>query len=133
MARKLTAPIFLGVFTILALFILTMDSEKDTLRQTFSIEGIYQSTGNVEISYVDKSSKTESATLEILGMPESFQKTFSSSEFTEIVEWGDEPKYGWSAHPIILNIEHAELGQIQLKTEIHIPGEMVPATIYTKP
>ena len=35
---------------------------------------------------IDKSDKTNSVTLEILGMETSFQKTFSDSEFIEIVE-----------------------------------------------
>ena len=134
MARKLAAPIFLGVFTILALVLLTGDitDDKDTLRQTFKVEAVYNS-GYVEISYLDKSNKTESVVMEILGMEESFQKTFSDSEFIEVVPFLNEPKYGWPIHPIIFEVEHTELGHIQLKTEIHSLGEALPPVIYSRP
>ena len=68
MAKKLGPPIFLGVFTVLALVFLTggATDDKEPLRENFSLEAIYYDTGYVEISYFDKSKKTTSAVLEIL-------------------------------------------------------------------
>ena len=135
MAKKLGPPIFLGVFTVLAIIFLTGGGtdDKDVLRQTFQIEAIYYDSGHVEISYFDKSDQTNSVVLEILGMDDSFQKTFYDSEFIEIVSFLNEPKYGWAIHPIVMEIEHEEFGHIQLKTEIHSVDEPIPNVIYSRP
>ena len=135
MARKLGAPITLGIITILAILFLTGGGtdDKDVLRQTFQIEAVYYDSGYVEISYFDKSEKTSSVVMEILGMEETFQKTFSNSEFIEIVPFPNVPKYGWPIHPIVFEIEHEEFGHIQLKTEIHSLDEPVPPVIYSRP
>ena len=135
MARKLGAPIALGVITVLAILFLTGGGtdDKDILRQTFQVEAVYYDSGHVEISYFDKSDKTNSVIMEILGMEESFQKTFSDSEFIEIVPFPNEPKYGWPIHPVVFEIEHEELGHIQLKTEIHSLDESNPPVIYSRP
>ena len=135
MAKKLGPPIFLGVFTVLAIIFLTggASDDKDILRQTFQVEAVYYDTGHVEVSYFDNSEKTTTVVMEILGMDETFQKTFSNSEFIEIVPFPNEPKYGWAIHPIVLEIDHEELGHVQLKTEIHPLGEPVPPVIYSSP
>ncbi|HSG84565.1 MAG: hypothetical protein ACE5RS_01500 [Nitrosopumilus sp.] len=135
MAKKLGPPIFLGIFTVIAIIFLTggASDDKDILRQTFDVEAVYYDTGHVEVSYFDNSDKTTAVVLEILGMDETFQKTFSDSEFIEIVPFPNEPKYGWAIHPIVLEIDHEELGHIQLKTEIHPLGEPVPPVIYSTP
>ena len=135
MAKKLGPPIFLGIFTVIAIIFLTggASDDKDILRQTFDVEAVYYDTGHVEVSYSDNSDKTTAVVLEILGMDETFQKTFSDSEFIEIVPFPNEPKYGWAIHPIVLEIDHEELGHIQLKTEIHPLGEPVPPVIYSTP
>ena len=87
MAKKLGPPLVLGIFTILALVFLTggATDDKDPLRENFQINAIYYDAGYVEVSYIDKSDKTNSVILEILGMETSFQKTFSDSEFIEII------------------------------------------------
>ncbi len=135
MARRIRAPIFLGIITVLAIIFLVGGGtdDKDVLRQTFQIDAIYYDSGYVEISYFDKSGKTNSVVMEILGMEESFQRTFSDSEFIEIVPFSNIPKYGWPIHPIVLEIDHKEFGHIQLKTEIHPLGEPVPSVIYSRP
>ena len=135
MAKKLGPPIFLGVFTILAIIFLTggASDDKDILRQTFYVEAIFHDAGYVEVSYLDNSDKTTLVVMEILGMGETFQKTFSDSEFVEIVPFANEPKYGWAIHPVVLEIDHEELGHIQLKTEIHSSGQPVPPAIYSFP
>jgi hypothetical protein len=135
MAKKLGPPLVLGVFTILALVFLTggATDDKDPLRENFKINAIYYDTGYVEVSYLDKSDKTNSVTLEILGMETSFQKTFSDSEFIEIIQFPNTPKYGWEIHPIVMEIEHEEFGHVQLKTEIHELNTPSPNTIYSTP
>ncbi len=134
MARRFTAPIFLGLITVLALVFLTSGTaDKDVLRQTFQVEAVYHDSGNVEISYLDKSGKTDSVVLEVLGMAESYQKTFSGSEFVETVPFPTQSKFGWSVNPVVFEIEHEELGHIQLKTEIHSPDEPAPRVIYSRP
>jgi hypothetical protein len=135
MAKKLGPPIFLGVFTIIAIIFLTggASDDKDVYRQTFQVDAIYYDTGYVEVSYFDNSGKTTNVVMEILGMDESFQKTFSDSEFIEIVPFPNEPKYGWAIHPVVLEIDHEDFGQIQLKTEIHPIGEPTPPVIYATP
>ena len=135
MARKIVPTISLGIITVLTIIFLAGGGtdDKDILRQTFQIEAVYYDSGHVEISYFDKSGKTNSVVMEILGMEETFQKTFSDSEFIEIVPFPNEPKYGWPIHPVVLEIEHEEFGHIQLKTEIHPLGEPVPSVIYSRP
>ena len=135
MAKKLGPPLVLGVFTILALVFLTggATDDKNPLRENFKINAIYYDAGYVEVSYLDKSDKTNSVTLEILGMETSFQKTFSDSEFIEIVQFPNVPKYGWEIHPIVMEIEHDEFGHVQLKTEIHELNSPSPNTIYSTP
>ena len=135
MARKLGAPIALGIITILALVFITGGGtdDKDILRKTLQIDAVYYDTGHVEISYFDKSGKTDSVVMEILGMDESFQKTFSGSEFIEIVPFPNPPKYGWPIHPIVLEVVHSEFGHVQMKTEIHPLGEPAPNVIYSEP
>ena len=135
MAKKLGPPLVLGVFTILALVFLTggATDDKDPLRENFKINAIYYDAGYVEVSYVDKSDKTNSVILEILGMETSFQKTFSDSEFIEIIQFPNVPKYGWEIHPIVMEIEHEEFGHVQLKTEIHELNTPSPNTIYSNP
>ena len=135
MARKLGAPIFLGVFTVIAIIFLTGGGtdDKDILRQTFQVDAIYYDSGHIEISFIDKSEKTNSVVLEILGMDESFQKIFYDSEFIEIVPFPSPPKYGWPIHPVVFEVEHEELGHIQLKTEIHPLDAPNPPVIYSRP
>ena len=135
MAKRLGPPILLGIITVLALIFLTGGGtdDKEILRQTFQIDAVYYESGHVEVSYLDKSGKTDSVVMEILGMEKSFQKTFSGSEFIEIVSFPSTPKYGWAIHPVVLEIEHMDLGHVQLKTEIHPLGEPARPVIYSKP
>ena len=135
MARKLLSPIFLGMFTILAIVLLTGggSDDKDELRQTFQVNAVYYDTGHVEVEFLDKSEKTDSVVMEILGMEETFQKSFSDSHFIEIVPFPNKPKYGWEIHPVVLEVEHPELGHVQLKTEIRSLGEPTAPVIYSRP
>jgi hypothetical protein len=135
MAKKLGAPIALGVFTVLAILLLTGtgNDDKEILKSTFSIEAVYfdeSNDGYIQIIFKDKSEKTNAVVLEVLGMDESFQKTFVSSEFTEVISFPTPPKYGWEIHPVTLLIDHEELGKVSIKTEIRPYGEPSAPIIY---
>lgn len=131
---RLGAPILLGVVTILALVLLTGGGGQDEemLRKTLHVSATYYDSGYVEVRYVDDSGNTNSVVLEILGMPESFQKVFEGSEFVETVPFSGVPKHGWAVHPIVLEVEHGEFGHVQLKTEIRPDGDPVAPTIYSQ-
>jgi hypothetical protein len=135
MAKKILSPIFLGVFTVIAIVFLTggANDDKNELRQTFEVDAVYYDSGHVEVAFFDKSEKTTSVVMEILGMEETFQKSFSDYQFIEIVPFPNEPKYGWAIHPVVLEIEHPEFGHVQLKTEIHPLGDPLPTVIYSRP
>ena len=133
MAKKLGAPIALGVLTVMALVFLTggANDDKEILRQTLQMNAIYYESGHVEVSFFDNSEKTTGVVMEILGMEESFQKEFVGFEFIEIVPFPNAPKYGWSIHPVVLEVEHEEFGHVQIKTEIHPLDEPAPPIIYS--
>jgi hypothetical protein len=141
MARKLGAPIALGVVTVFAILLLTgsNNADEEILKSTFSVSSVYfPSTEGLDESYVkinfqDRSEKTNAVILEVLGMEESFQKTFLSSEFEEIILFPTPPKYGWEIHPVTLIIDHDDLGKVSLKTEIRLVGEPPAPVIYGEP
>ena len=135
MARKILPVISLGIITVFAIVFLSGGGtdDKDILSQTFQVDAVYYDSGNVEISFLDTSGKTDFVIMEILGMDESFQKSFGGSQFVETVSFPNPPKYGWAIHPIVLEIEHLEFGHIQLKTEIHPPDQPIPPVIYSRP
>jgi len=135
MARKIVPAISLGLITVFAIIFLSGGGtdDKDILRQTFQIDAVYYDSGYVEISFLDKSGQTDLVVMEILGMDETYQKSFPDSQFIEIVPFPNVPKYGWAIHPIVLEIDHEELGRIQLKTEIHPLGQPLPPVIYSRP
>ncbi len=134
MAKKIGPPIVLGVITILAIVFLTGGGtdDKEVYRKSFQVDAVYYESGHIEVSYVDKTQMTNSVVMEILGMDETFQKTFTESEFIEIIPFANPPKYGWAIHPIVLEIDHNEFGHIQLKTEIHEYGTPSEPIIYSK-
>jgi hypothetical protein len=138
MAKKLGAPITLGVVTVLAILFLTGtgNDNKEILQSTFSIEAVYfdeNNNGYIQITFMDKSEKTNAVVLEVLGMDQSFQKTFASSEFIEVISFPTPPKYGWEIHPVTLQIDHEELGKVSIKTEIRPHGEPSAPVIYGNP
>ena len=135
MARKILPVISLGIITVFAIVFLSGGGtdDNDILSQTFQVDAVYYDSGNVEISFLDTSGKTDFVIMEILGMDESFQKSFGGSQFVETVSFPNPPKYGWAIHPIVLEIEHLEFGHDQLKTEIHPPDQPIPPVIYSRP
>lgn len=134
MTKKIIPVISIAVITLFGFFFLfDSNSNKDILKSTFEIDATYHDAGYVEISYLDKTSKTNHVILEILGMDESFQKTLSGSSFVETVSFPVLPKYGWQVHPVTFLIDHEELGKVSLKTEIHPYGKPAPPVIYGTP
>jgi len=140
---KLGAAIALVSVTALAILFLTGtgNDNREILKSTFSIEAVYFDQNNsedlddgyIQITFKDKSEKTNAVVLEVLGMEKSFQKTFVNSEFMEIISFPSTPKYGWEIHPVTLQIDHQELGQVSLKTEIRPVGEPPAPIIYGNP
>jgi len=134
MARKLIPIISVVAITALGILFLFDSSSYDNeqFANTFDVDAIYyENQGIVEISFNDNSQKTNSVVLEILGMDETFQKTFSGSSFVERVQFDSTPKYGWKIHPITLVVDHQELGKIGIKTEIHSKNEPAPPIIFS--
>ena len=134
MNRKIIA--VASIIAIAAIVIsVTSDSALDesTISQTIFVDAIYDPKNKiVKIMYNDNSKKTNLATLEILGMEETFHKEFARSSFVETVKINSEPKYGWSTTPVVFSINHDEFGKIGLKTEIYEQGESKPRIIYSK-
>ena len=125
-----------SIIAIAAIVIsVTSDSALDEsiISQTIFVDAIYDPKNKiVKIMYNDNSKKTSLATLEILGMEETFHKEFARSSFVETVKFNSEPKYGWSTTPVVFSINHDEFGKIGLKTEIYEQGESKPRIIYSK-
>ena len=134
MNRKIIATA--SIIAIIAIvFTATSNSTLDesTISKTIFVDAVYEPESEiVKITYNDNSKKTNLATLEILGMEETFHKEFSQSSFMEIIQINSEPKYGWSTTPVVFSINHDEFGEIGLKTEIYEQGELKPRIIYSK-
>jgi len=134
MNRKIIATASI-IAIISIVFTATSNSTLDesTISKTIFVDAVYETESEiVKITYNDNSKKTNLATLEILGMEETFHKEFSQSSFIEIVQINSEPKYGWSTIPVVFSINHNEFGEIGLKTEIYEQGELKPRIIYSK-
>jgi len=134
MNRKIIATASI-IAIIVIVFTITSNSTLDesTISKTIFVDAVYEPESEiVKITYNDNSKKTNLATLEILGMEETFHKEFSQSSFIEIVQINSEPKYGWSTIPVVFSINHDEFGEIGLKTEIYEQGELKPRIIYSK-
>ncbi len=134
MAKKLIPIISIIIISTLGILFLYDSSSYDDkqLANTFDVDAIYfENEGIVEISFHDNSQKTNSVTLEILGMEDSFQKTFEGNNFVERVQFVSPPKHGWKIHPITLIVDHQEFGQIGIKTEIHSENELDPPIIFS--
>jgi hypothetical protein len=119
--------IFAAVATIVAFGIGLSISQSITVQEKYSKvfyfdATFYEDKKYVEITFSDESKKTNNVVLEILGMTESFQKTFEGSNFKITVPFDKEPEYGWNTMPVTLVIDHAEFGKIGLKTDIHPHG-----------
>ena len=97
------------------------------------LDAIYlENKQTVQISFIDKSNKTQSAVLEILGMDVTYHKEYlfdDRSIFIEEMYLETIPKYGWKTTPVTLEIQHSEFGKFGLKTEIHELDQSKPKII----
>ena len=110
----------------------TTTIDKELMAETFVFDAVYyEHEQTIEITFQDKSKKTSLVILEILGMKESFQKTFTDIEFIERVSFVGPPQYGWEIHPVILVVEHEEFGKIGMKTEVHSENEPSKPIIFS--
>ena len=135
MARKAIAIFSVSVISVMSVlfFIESTSIDRELLSETFIVDAIYlEEEGYVEISFSDKSGKSKTIVLEILGMSESFQKNFSGSGFTEMVPFSSTPTYGWKTNPVTFVVEHEDFGKIGIKTEIHAIDEPAPPIIFSK-
>ena len=134
MTRKIIPIVSVVFISLFAIFFLIESTsiDRESLEKTFAVDAIYYEEGYVEINYQDKSQKTNEVVLEILGMQDSFQKTFNESQFIERVNFASPPKYGWKTNPVTFVIEHEELGKIGIKIEIHSENEPPLPIIYSK-
>ncbi len=126
-------PVIIAIIVFaLTSFAYNQDTEK--LKETFYLDAtFYPTQKEVRIKYIDYSNMTEAVTLEILGMEQSYQKKFFTSEFLETVSFDEEPKYGWKINPVTLVVDHEELGKIGIKTEIHEEGTPSSEVIFGHP
>ena len=135
MARKLIPIVSVIIVSIIAaLFFLESSSiNRELLSETITVDALYlEDEGIVVISFNDDSGKTNSVILEILGMTDTFQKRFETSNFVERVPFSEAPPYGWKTTPVTIVLEHQEFGKIGVKTEIHPPSEPAPAIIFSR-
>ena len=94
----------------------------DTVPDAFQIQATYLD-GHVTISFADASGGTTRTVVEILGMGETFHRTYGAGGFEERIPFPGPPRYGWGAHPVIFDIRHDTLGDLRIKTEIRDAGE----------
>ena len=132
MAKSIIAAIFLGIITVFAALLLVQD-RNDELQNVFEIDAVYDESRQVIVTFSDRSGKTSNAVLQVLGMDKPFQKMFEGSGFIQEISFPTVPKYGWKAHPVIVDIIHADFGHVQLKTEVRFAGEPSPPVIYGRP
>jgi hypothetical protein len=120
--------ILASVSTIIAFGIGISISQSISVQQKYEnllfLDGtFYPEKKLVEITFSDKTQKTTNVVLEILGMEQSFQRTFDGHTFTVLVPFEKEPQYGWKVVPITLIVNHPEFGKVGVKTDIHNVGK----------
>ena len=97
----------------------------------FVLDATYHN-NTVHVSFTDRSEGTQTVTMEILGMNPTLQRTYDGP-FEDAINFGDKPRYGWGAHPVILYLDHRDMGMVTLKTEIHEPNSAPPRVIFSRP
>lgn len=121
----------LGVFTILAILLL-VDGRDPGYAGTLEVGATYEG-GEARITFSDKSGEARGAVMEVLGLPETFQRSYVGYEFEDIVPFAGTPANGWAAHPVVILVDHPTLGEVQVKTEIRPAGEPAAPVLYSKP
>lgn len=101
--------------------------------EVFAVDAtFYPQQKHVEIKYSDNTGMTGSVIVEILGMSQSFQRTFDSSSFSLLVPFDSVPQYGWRSTPVTFVVEHQEFGTIGIKVDIHNDGEPAGGVIFSR-
>ena len=117
-----------------AAFLAAGATQPGDLGGTFEVDAVYDAgSRSVTVSFEDLSGGSSSVTMEVLGMGESFQRSYEGARFVEEVPFGPPPRLGWKVHPVTFAVEHRDLGEIGIKTEIREPGGPRPAVIYSRP
>ncbi len=126
---------FAAIFALMIFWIIPGEDENTTdLADVFLFDATYDGRfGAVTITFTDKTAKTTATTLEILGLSQSYHRTFAGPSFIETVQLGDPPGLGWAAHPVTISAEHPEFGTVMLKTEIHTSDQEAPDVIIGRP
>ncbi len=125
MSRRPVVYAVLAVILVLALWL--GPDEEDPLQGKIIFDAEYDpASGEIFITFEDTTAEITSATMEIQGLSESYQKTFSGYSFTETVEYGDPPSLGWRVHPLTIAAEYPDRGIIGIKTEVHPTGQEAP-------
>ena len=110
-----------------------LNTKESYILNEIDFDAIYlENKQTVQISFIDKSNKTQFAVLEVLGMDVTYHKEYlfdGQSIFTEEMYLETIPKYGWKTTPITLEIQHSEFGKIGLKTEIYELDQPKPKII----
>lgn len=131
--RRYYVIVLMAAAVALAASFILPDSNEE-IRLALSLDAVYDpENGQMTITYVDSRDSTAPVTVEVLGMPESYSKTFSGPEFSTVVHFESTPKYGWAAHPVVVETDHQDFGSVQIKTEIHEAGQPAPRVIYARP
>lgn len=122
----------LYVFIIsVVLIIVVISFIPEQVPEHFVLDATYYN-NTVHVSFTDHSEGTQSVTMEILGMNPTLQRTYDGP-FEDVINFGSKPRYGWEAHPVILYLDHQDMGMITLKTEIHEPNSTLPRIIFSRP
>lgn len=115
----------------IALIVVAVSFVPEQVPEHFMLNATYYD-GMVHVSFTDDSEGIQSVTMEILGMIPTLQRTYDGS-FEDTIPFGDSPRYGWEAHPVVLYLDHQDMGMITLKTEIHEPDSPLPRIIFSRP
>lgn len=97
----------------------------------FEVNATYAN-GTVSLYFLDRSGGTEQVAVEILGMAETFRRVYASPHFEDVVPFPGPPKYGWGAHPVVLEVTHDSLGMVRIKTEVRDLGQPAAPVIFEK-
>ena len=117
-----------------AAFLAAGATQPGDLGGTFEVDAVYDAgSQSVTVSFEDAGGGSTLVTMEVLGMGESFQRRYAEARFVEVVPFGPPPQLGWKVHPVTFAVEHRDLGEIGIKTEIREPGGPRPAVIYSRP
>ena len=124
--------ILITTIMVSVVIILNPFSNSDHDFSHFTFNAVYLKDKNsILITFVDTTSKSSFAILEILGMDETYHEEFeiSGSGFSKFVPIETIPKYGWKTTPVTLEITY-ENSIVKMKTEVHESNQIKPEIIF---